>query len=164
MPEDRDGEGSVAGMDLTENFLLTRSTGWLLDLDEAECDAYEAMANFDIAAPGPWATAGALSGGNLQKLILARELSRQPEVLIAEQPTQGLDVRATEEVWNALLAMRQRAGVLLVTGDLKEAFSLADRIAVIFRGRIMDVLETSDPETMGRVGLLMAGVEEGETA
>jgi simple sugar transport system ATP-binding protein len=103
-----------------------------------------------------------LSGGNRQKLILARELSRRPDLLIAEQPTQGLDVRATEEVWQALLRQRASAAVLLVTGDLKEALTLSDRIAVMFRGRILDIVSAREAADIDRIKLLMAGLGKRE--
>jgi len=99
-----------------------------------------------------------LSGGNLQKAVLARELYREPRFIVAEQPTQGLDVSATEEVWNRLLQARDMAGVLLVTGDLNEALQLADRVAVMYRGQILGMLPTSDDATPGKIGPLMAGI------
>jgi len=102
--------------------------------------------------------AGQLSGGNLQKLILAREFSREPLLLIAEQPTRGLDIGATEEVWRALLQQRNKGGILLVSGDLKEVLSLADRILVIFRGQIMDIISCEDEAGLERIGPLMAGL------
>ncbi|WP_052014751.1 ABC transporter ATP-binding protein [Desulfovibrio sp. X2] len=159
VPEDRHGAGSVAAMTLAENALLTdRESGPLLHISRGEAVVRDAMETYGLKATGPDDLAGSLSGGNLQKLILARELARGPRLLLAEQPTQGLDLAATEDVWHALLDLRSHAAVLLFTGDLKEALSLADRIAVIFRGRILDVLDASADETIERVGLLMAGV------
>lgn len=102
--------------------------------------------------------AGSLSGGNLQKVILARELTRDAKLFIAEQPTQGLDISATEDIWQALLNCREKAGVLLVTGDLKEVLSLSDRIGVIFNGRLLEIIDAHDSDRVDRVGLLMAGV------
>jgi simple sugar transport system ATP-binding protein len=101
-----------------------------------------------------------LSGGNLQKLVLAREFYRRPRLIVAEQPTQGLDVGATEAVWKTLLKARHRAGILLVTGDLNEALSLSDRIAVLYDGRIMDTFDTQERKKVESIGLLMAGVVE----
>jgi len=86
-------------------------------------------------------------------------LARKPQLFIAEQPTQGLDISATEDIWQALLSCREQAAVLLVTGDLKEVLSLSDRIAVIFNGRILEIIDAQDVDAVGRVGLLMAGVE-----
>jgi simple sugar transport system ATP-binding protein len=99
-----------------------------------------------------------LSGGNLQKLILAREFAQKPLLLIAEQPTRGLDIGATEEVWQELLRLREHCGILLVSGDLKEVLSLADNILVIFRGQVMDIISTQNEERLERIGPLMAGV------
>ena len=77
---------------------------------------------------------------------------------MAEQPTQGLDIGATEDIWQVLLKARQRAGIILVTGDLNEALSLSDRIAVMFGGRIMDTFDITDRERVAAIGLLMAGI------
>jgi simple sugar transport system ATP-binding protein len=115
---------------------------------------------FRIAAPGPGARARQLSGGNLQKFILARELDREAPLLVAEQPTQGLDVAATEEVWRRLLDARDMAGILLVTGDLNEALQLADRVAVMYRGRIVETFPVTDKDKVDKIGLFMAGVTD----
>lgn len=175
VPEDRHHVGSIPTMPLTENYLLTRDKtfarflGWL-DRTSARQSTVQAIDRHQIAAPSPETLAGSLSGGNLQKLILGRELDKTPQVLVVEQPTQGLDVRATRAVWQALMLARRHAGILLITGDLKEALSLADRIAVFFRGRIMDTIDITDlqgtnsegdaaertPE-LHRIGLMMAG-------
>ena len=101
-----------------------------------------------------------MSGGNLQKLILARELSKSLRLLIAEQPTHGLDIGATEEVWTELLKQRATAGILLTSGDLKEVLSLSDRIGVIFRGRLMGVFSVEDEDWIGDIGPMMAGVKQ----
>jgi simple sugar transport system ATP-binding protein len=77
---------------------------------------------------------------------------------VAEQPSQGLDIGATEDIWQVLLKARERAGVLLVTGDLNEALSLSDRIAVLFEGRVMDTFYVDDRQKVDQIGLLMAGV------
>lgn len=163
IPEERHRTGSVPELDLTKNFLLTRlrdfGKGPLVDRPAARKAAAQAVERFGIAAPaGLASTAGQLSGGNLQKMILARELSRRPRLIIAEHPTQGLDVGATEEIWQALLAQRAHAAILLVSGDLKEVLSLSDRIAVMFRGRILRTLSAADPDEVSKIGLLMAGV------
>ena len=79
-------------------------------------------------------------------------------MFIAEQPTQGLDISATEDIWRALLECRDKAAVLLVTGDLKEVLSLSDRIGVIFNGRLLEIIDARDSDQVDRVGLLMAGV------
>jgi simple sugar transport system ATP-binding protein len=116
------------------------------------------LAQFRIAAPGPKARARQLSGGNLQKLILAREFSREPRLIVAEQPTHGLDIGATVEVWSELLRQRAHAGILLVSGDLSEVLALSDRIAVMFRGECMGILPADDPDAVAEIGPMMAGV------
>ncbi|MEF2231956.1 MAG: ABC transporter ATP-binding protein [Pseudodesulfovibrio sp.] len=165
IPEDRLGLATLRNQNLVDNLLLTTRKGFthkgvLLDKKKAERNTRRLVAEYDIRPGRVHALAWQLSGGNLQKAVLARELYRQPRFIVAEQPTQGLDVSATEEVWQRLLAARSMAGVLLVTGDLNEALQLADRIAVIYRGRILGMLPTADDATPGRIGPLMAGVLE----
>ncbi len=164
VPEDRHDVGSVADMNLLENMVLTgyrrRFDGPLMRLSDALGDVENAMHDFDIRAAGWQALAGRLSGGNLQKLILAREIMAQPELLLVHQPTQGLDVGASEDVWKALLDARKTSGVLLVSQDMREILTLADRVAIMFRGRILDILNASDPQDMQRISPLLAGVTE----
>ena len=164
IPEDRLGLATCRNLDLVDNLLLTTRQGFAkglwLDKKKAAQDTSDLIKKYDIRPGRIAALAWQLSGGNLQKSVLARELYRCPRLIIAEQPTQGLDVSATEQVWKHLLAAREMAGVLLVTGDLNEALQLADRIAVIFRGRFMDLFPVSDKEKVRRIGLMMAGVEE----
>ena len=114
-----------------------------------------------MRCPGPEAEARLLSGGNIQKLILARVLERGPRVILANQPTRGLDVGAVASVHERLLAARRRgAGVLLISEDLDELLALADRIAVLYRGRLTDALPT-ERLTVRALGLMMAGQESG---
>jgi general nucleoside transport system ATP-binding protein len=164
IPEDRDRTASIGAFSLVENFILTQlkafGRSFLVDRRQAEQATADAIELFSIRGNGIRGQAAHLSGGNLQKLILARELSRQPDLLIAEQPTQGLDVQATEDVWQALLRQRETSGVLLITGDLREALSLSDRIAVMFRGRILDTVAARDAADIDRIKLLMAGLGE----
>ncbi len=162
IPEDRLGIATCPELDLRDNFLLTTrerfSRGpWLLGKD-AEGKARETVRNFQVRPTDVYARARQLSGGNLQKMVLGREFYRQPRLIVAEQPTQGLDVAATEEVWRHLLDARRHAGILLITGDLNEALALSDRIAVMFGGRIMDIFEASDARKVDQIGLLMAGI------
>jgi simple sugar transport system ATP-binding protein len=99
-----------------------------------------------------------LSGGNLQKLMLGRELTRNPELLIVEQPTRGLDVGATEYVRNTILEARQRgAAVLLISSELDEILALSDRIAVMYEGEIMGTLQTEDSRDVRLIALMMTG-------
>jgi general nucleoside transport system ATP-binding protein len=118
----------------------------------------EELANrFDIRAPSLGIGIGKLSGGNQQKAVLARELSRAPRLLIAAQPTRGLDVGATEYVYDQIQAFKLNGGaVLLISTELSEVLSLSDRVAVMSRGRFLAVLDP-DQADVGQVGLLMAG-------
>ena len=101
-----------------------------------------------------------LSGGNLQRVILARELSQNPKCLIANQPTRGLDVGAIEYVQHCLLNLRKAgAGIFLISEDLEELFTLSDYLAVIYKGEIMGVFPVNEL-TIERVGLLMAGIQQ----
>ena len=163
IPEDRRGLATCLSLNLLENFLLTTRQGfckgpWLFR-SKAHEKVKALIDEFDVQPPNPMALGRQLSGGNLQKLVLAREFFRRPRLIVAEQPTQGLDVGATEDVWKTLLKARQRAGILLVTGDLNEAVSLSDRIAVLYNGRIMDTFDADDREKIDHIGLLMAGLQ-----
>ncbi|MBW2095405.1 MAG: ABC transporter ATP-binding protein [Deltaproteobacteria bacterium] len=163
IPEDRTGVASCLGLDLVDNFLLTTregfSTGPWLRRTMAEKKLKELMEKFGIQAPHSRITARQLSGGNLQKMVLAREFFRRPRLIVAEQPTQGLDIGATEDVWRILLKARERAGILLITGDLREAMTLCDRIGVMFSGRFMDLFPVTDDEKIEKIGPLMAGLQ-----
>lgn len=164
VPEDRTGRGSIPDMPLLENFALTHrhhfSRGPLLNWKILEEHAHGLISQFNITAPTLAMKARQLSGGNLQKLILAREFSQKPYLLVAEQPTRGLDIGATEEIWQALLRQREQGGILLVSGDLREVLSLADNIFVIFRGQAMDIISCNDEKGLERIGPLMAGVKK----
>jgi general nucleoside transport system ATP-binding protein len=93
-------------------------------------------------------------------MVLAREFYRKPRLIVAEQPTQGLDIAATEDVWKLLLEAREQAGILLVTGDLSEALALSDRIAVMYNGRIVSTFYADDEESVARIPLMMAGLQK----
>jgi len=164
VPEDRAGLATCRSLDLTDNLLLTTRQGfskgqWLQRARARE--AARAIVREHNVQPGRIGLpAWQLSGGNLQKFVLGRELLRKPRLLVAEQPTQGLDISATEAVWQRLLAARADMGVLLVTGDLAEALALADRVAVMFRGRVMGQFSTGDAAQVERIGALMAGLSD----
>jgi len=164
IPEDRVKMGSAQGLSIMENLILTNYSLFTKNLflmkGKIKKNAYELINHYNIFAESLKMPARQLSGGNLQKLILARELSRNPLLLIAHQPTHGLDIGATEEIWEELIAFREKGAVLLISGDLKEVLTLSDRIAVIFRGRIMDIFSGYDEEKIGEIGLLMAGVHK----
>lgn len=162
IPEDRRGLASCLDMNLLENFLLTTRQGfskgpWLLR-EKAEVKARQLIEEFDVQPPNPMALARHLSGGNLQKMVLAREFYRRPRLIVAKQPTQGLDIGATEDIWQVLLKARTEAGILLITGDFNEALALSDRIIVLFGGRIMGTLDVEDIDQVEHIGLLMAGI------
>ncbi len=128
-------------------------------LQQREIETYTSrvMAEFDVRAPSSKALVGQLSGGNLQKLVLARELSRDPRLIVAVNPTAGLDVRATEAIHARLIEERDRGrAVLLVSSDLDEVLALSDRIAVMCSGQIMGVIDGDDAD-IEDIGLMMAG-------
>ncbi|NIO05987.1 MAG: ATP-binding cassette domain-containing protein [Proteobacteria bacterium] len=163
VPEDRTSRGSVPDLSVFENFALTHrrlfSKGPFLSWKTVAEESRKLISKFNIAAASPTMKARQLSGGNLQKLILAREFFQSPYLLVAEQPTHGLDIGATEEVWQALLRQREQGAILLVSGDIKEALSLADSILVMFRGQVMDIISCDDEKGLERIGPLMAGLE-----
>jgi ABC-type uncharacterized transport system ATPase subunit len=165
VPEDRLGAGLLGTLPLTDSMILTRvgqapfSRLGILNHSAARRFVAAQIETFGIRAPGPEARTGTLSGGNLQKALLARELAFEPLVLVAAQPTQGLDVAAKEFVQRRLLELRARGcAVIVISEDLEELFEIADRIAVIFEGRILDIVPLAEAD-VGRIGLLMAGAE-----
>ncbi|UCD33398.1 MAG: ABC transporter ATP-binding protein [Desulfobacterales bacterium] len=162
IPEDRRGLASCLNLDLVDNFLLTTREGFSkgpwLNKREAEKKVQGLIDAFGVQPKDARILARQLSGGNLQKMVLAREFYRRPRLIVAEQPTQGLDIAATEDIWNLLLKAKDKAGILLLTGDLTEALSLSDRIAVMYEGRIMDTFYTHDTQKINQIGLMMAGI------
>jgi simple sugar transport system ATP-binding protein len=163
IPEDRHHRGLVLPFSLTENVLLGNSEvppfskAGVIDYGEAAQITRELMATFDVRAPDSETPAGSLSGGNQQKLIVARELYREPDVLLAVQPTRGLDVGAIEFVHRQLVQERDKGrGVLLVSFDLDEILDLSDRVLVIFQGRIVGEFVSGGVERT-TLGLLMGG-------
>lgn len=160
VPEDRHGTGTVPGLTLAENLLLstTGSRGALFSRTAGTRAARAAIQALNVGASGPGALARELSGGNLQKFILARELAKVAPLLVVEQPTQGLDVLAVSEVHAAIRHAAESAAVLLITGDPAEALALAGRVAVLFRGRIAGVVDAAASGAFDRVGRLMAGL------
>jgi len=133
----------------------------MLDYAEADRFARASIEMFDVRTPGIDVLARTLSGGNQQKAIVARELRRDPKVLIAAQPTRGLDVAATEFVHNKLIELRdQDKAVLLISMELTEILDLSDRILVMYEGEIVGSFEAGQA-TPENLGLLMAGSQEG---
>ncbi|MEM7533384.1 MAG: ABC transporter ATP-binding protein [Chloroflexota bacterium] len=170
VPEDRSATGSAPNHSIAENLILrtyrtaTFGQGWWLNRRKMKQQAVELIASYDIATPNAETPARKLSGGNLQKVILAREISSNPNVLIAAYPSRGLDIGATENVRKLLLEERnQGAAILLISEDLDEIFELSDRIVAMFHGEIMgevDMNQVEDAQMDGireRVGLMMAG-------
>jgi len=134
-----------------------------LSLDKRKANAFteEMIEKFDIRGASPQAAAKSLSGGNQQKIVLARELSRGGKIVIADQPSRGVDIGAIEFIHRQLVAMRDLGcGVFLISADLDEIFSLSDRILVIFKGRIMGELPSSEA-SVEEVGRMMAGIAIG---
>jgi simple sugar transport system ATP-binding protein len=163
VPEDRNATGSAPNLSVAENLVLKSyrrpelGAGILLDVAEMRRSAASLVSAFNIATPSIDTPVRKLSGGNLQKVILAREISGQPQVLVAASPTRGLDIGATETVRKILLEERsQGAAILLISEDLDEIFAISDRIAVLYEGQIMGEFETQEAE-LTQIGLLMAG-------
>ncbi len=163
LPADRRHVGSVAELSITDNAVLgaqrqyARLGGRWRDRRAAAAQARALITRFGIRAPGPDFAAGKLSGGNLQKLVLGREVAREPGVLVVEQPTRGLDVGAIETVWAELLAQRaQGRAILLISAELEEILNLADRISVLFDGRIVGTVAGAGAD-VEKLGLMMAG-------
>ncbi len=171
IPEERMRDGAIREFSVEENIYLhdhaapQYAHGMFLDFASMASHAAELVDEFTVKTPSLDTPLKNLSGGNIQKLIMARELSRRPQVLIAAQPTRGVDIGATEYIHQRLLAQREAGtAILLISEDLDEILTLSDRIAIIYEGRIMDVVRRQDAAAE-RIGLLMAGVrpEEGGT-
>jgi simple sugar transport system ATP-binding protein len=157
VPEDRLGTGVAPSLSIAMNVALKsyRSAGPLLRLRRMREHAADVIHRYQVKAPGPHAEARKLSGGNLQKVVLAREFSSDPKVLIAASPTRGLDVSAIETVHSYIVEAADRGvGVLLISEDLDEILALADRVVVMYEGQLR---EASEPENVEEIGLLMAG-------
>ncbi len=167
VPEDRSTDGVVASLSVAENLVLdlvrtpAYSKGLRLRRDAIRENATRRVAEFDVRTTGVDAPVGALSGGNQQKVVLARELSRPLELFIASQPTRGLDVGSIEFVHRRVVAERDGGTpVVIVSTELDEVVELADRIAVMYRGRVVGVVDGSTERDV--LGLMMAGVPEDE--
>jgi ABC-type uncharacterized transport system ATPase subunit len=164
VPEDRHKHGLVLPFSVSDNLVLCTyytapfAKGVELDFPVIEQYALELVDTFDIRTPSIETSVSSLSGGNQQKVIVARELARPVKLLIVNQPTRGLDVGSIEFIHHRIVEARDKgAAVLLVSAELDEIMSLSDRIAVIYKGRILDTLEARTA-TREQLGLLMAGV------
>jgi simple sugar transport system ATP-binding protein len=166
VPEDRQLDGLVLSFPVADNLVLNTyylppfARGVTLQDHEIESTARERVEQFDIRTPGIFVPVSNLSGGNQQKVIVAREFSRPIKLLIASQPTRGLDVGSIEYIHRRIIEKRDEGtAVLLISPELEEILSLSDRIAVIFAGRLITILPAEEA-TLERLGLLMAGIRE----
>src|ERR1022692_1315545 len=167
IPEDRQEDGLVGGFTVADNLVLDvydrppYASGLALNLDKIRESAVSLVADYDVRTTSVLTPVGTLSGGNQQKVIVARELSRDNKLLLASQPTRGLDVGSIEFVHSQIVAQRDRGvAVVIVSSELDEIYALSDRIAVMYEGRIVGFCEPDIPEA--ELGLLMAGAGAGE--
>jgi len=166
IPEDRNRDGMIKGMTVAENFILNSyhlspfSSGGVLNRKEIASAAEKAVRDFDVRTPSIDTDIANLSGGNQQKVIVAREFSRGVKLVIAAQPTRGLDVGSIEYIHKRIVEQRDAgAAVLIVSTELDEVLALGDRVAVMYEGRIVGILD-SKQATRERVGLLMGGIQK----
>lgn len=165
IPEDREKHGLVGAYSIADNLVLNLyhrspySSGPVLNREKISARARELVKKFDVRTPSITTHARTLSGGNKQKVIVAREFSRPVKLLIANQPTRGIDVGSIEFIHNQIVSQRDNGvAVLLVSAELDEILSLSDRVAVMYEGQIVKVL-AAEEATRERLGLLMAGSE-----
>jgi len=167
VPEERLGHGAVPGLPLSQNVVLTRHStdqslvkSGMVSSTGAEGVSARVIKEFDVRKGKPDPEARALSGGNLQKFVVGRELDRRPGVLVVNQPTWGVDAGASATIRQAIVDLaRQGSAVLVISQDLDEIFEIADRIAVISRGQLSEAYPAGDL-TAEKIGLLMAGAHE----
>jgi ABC-type uncharacterized transport system ATPase subunit len=164
IPEDRQKDGLVLGFPITDNLILNTyylppySKSKWLDQKSINENGKKMVESFDIRTPSPFVPASNLSGGNQQKVIVAREFSRPIKFLVASQPTRGLDVGSIEYIHKRLIEKRDEGcAILLVSTELDEVMQLSDRIAVIYRGKVLGILDARTA-TKELVGLMMAGI------
>lgn len=164
IPEDRQKDGLVLTFPVSDNLVLSTyykkpfASGITLNQNVIQENANKLIEQFDIRTPNASVNVGSLSGGNQQKVIIARELSRDIKLLIASQPTRGLDVGSIEYIHNRIIEKRdQGCAVLLISPELDEIMELSDQIAVMYRGKIVAILP-ADQTTKENIGLLMAGI------
>jgi simple sugar transport system ATP-binding protein len=163
IPEDRQRHGLVLSYTVADNMVLCNYylppfARWgVLQQEKVDENARKLIKDFDVRTPSPYVPASKLSGGNQQKVIVARELSRDVKLVIASQPTRGLDVGSIEYIHKEIVVMRDRGvGVLLISAELDEILSLSDRIAVMYRGQIVIVVDAKQADRE-QLGLWMAG-------
>lgn len=165
IPEDRIARGLATGATIAENLIATRLAdrrfvrNGLLDLKAMKANALSLIERFSIRSGGPGYAVGTLSGGNMQKVVVARELSEQPKLLLVNQPTRGVDLGATQFIWKSLTDARDGgAAVLLSSADLSELLALSDRLVVFYRGKIVAAFVNSDDLTAETLGTYMLGL------
>ncbi len=163
IPEDRTGVGSAPNMTITENTIMKNyqekpiGNKWSINFIEARNHARKLKNAYDILAPNVQTMARKLSGGNLQKVILAREITTDPKLMVAMQPTRGLDVGAIESIQRLLLEQREQGtAILLISEELEELLTLSDRIAVLHEGKVMGILDAKNAD-IKEIGLMMTG-------
>jgi simple sugar transport system ATP-binding protein len=163
VPEDRKKDGLISEFSIAENFMLNGSfgepfaRGFGIDFARRNTISEQLVQQFDVRTTSPNSPAGKLSGGNQQKVVLARELSRDVRLLVVSQPTRGVDVGSIEFIHERIVDQRNRGkAVLLISTELDEVLSLADRIAVMYRGQIMGIVDAGTDRA--KLGQLMAGV------
>jgi simple sugar transport system ATP-binding protein len=166
IPEDRKGVGLVLPYPIADNLVLSSyyhkpfANGITINGNAIAQNATKLVKEFDIRTPSIWTNAGSLSGGNQQKIIVAREFSRPIKLLVAAQPTRGIDVGSIEFIHRSLIAQRDEGvAVLVVSAELDEVLALSDRIAVMYKGKIVATLPRAEADRE-RLGLLMAGIVE----
>lgn len=163
IPEKRIRVGIVGDLSVADNLILKQyrkapfSNGIFLKKDNIEKHANKLVKEYNIVTPSINTPAKFLSGGNIQRMILARELQGKPKLIIASHPTYGLDVAATEQIRQWLLKQREQRAILLISEDLDEISSLSDRIAVMFKGTIMGIVD-SDKAKLEDIAMMMAGI------
>lgn len=172
IPEDRHKSGMVDSFTVAENMVLNNyyapeySKGWAIDWQKVAETSARFCVDFDVRTPSVYLPGGSLSGGNQQKMVVARELERETKLVIASQPTRGVDVGSIEYIHERLIASRDEGdGVLIVSSELDEIMGLSDRIYVMYDGRIVAEFDnTGGKADRNAVGLAMAGAHEGEDA
>lgn len=167
IPEERMRDGMIKDFTVAENLILREhykapfSQSGFLNLKAIGDHSERLIDNYQIKTPSRETLAKSLSGGNIQKVVVARELSRKPRAIVASQPTRGLDVGAMEYVRGRLLEERKKGtAIMLISEDLDEILALADRIAVLYEGEVMGII-SGDEASPEKLGLLMAGVQQG---
>ncbi len=165
IPEDRIAEGLATGATVAENLVATRLNdtryvrNGLLDLKAIKANAVKLIEQFSIRVGGPGYGVGTLSGGNMQKVVVARELAEHPRLLLVNQPTRGVDLGATQFIWRTITDARDAgAAVLLSSADLSELLALSDRLVVLYRGKIVAAFVNSPDLTAETLGTYMLGL------